>query len=71
MNIIEREIAKRQEIIDGKAEKVATLEALKVEIEALEEAIADIDEETLLAEIEELKDYLPKDDVADDTSLEA
>ena len=60
MNIIEKEIAKRQEIIDSKAEKLAKAEELKKEAEALElEALA-IETEVLEAEIEELKGFLPE-----------
>ena len=62
MTIIEREIAKRQEIIDGKAEKIARAEDLRNELEALEVEIADTDTLVLEAEIEELKTYLPHED---------
>ena len=62
MTIIDREIAKRQVIIDGKAEKIARAEDLRNELEALEVEIAGIDTETLTAEIEELKSYLPHED---------
>ena len=40
-NIIEREIAKRQEVIDAKAEKEARLVELKDEIVALEEEVVE------------------------------
>ena len=59
MNIIEREIAKRQEIVNSKAEKLAKAEELKKEAEALEIEALDIDTEVLEAEIIELKTYLP------------
>lgn len=62
MTIIEIEIAKRQEIIDGKAEKIARAEDLRKELEALEVEVAGIDTENLVAEIEELKTYLPHED---------
>ena len=59
MNIIEREIAKRQEIIDGKAEKLATAEELRKEAEELEAEALAVDVEVYVAEIEELKSFLP------------
>lgn len=59
MNIIEREIAKRQEIIDSKAEKLAKAEELKKEAEALEVEAVEINTEVLEAEIVELKTFLP------------
>lgn len=62
MTIIEREIAKRQEIIDGKAEKIARAEDLRNELEALEIEIAGIETETLALEIAELMTYLPHED---------
>lgn len=62
MTIIEIEIAKRQEIIDGRDAKIARAEDLKKELEALEVEVAGIDVEKLVAEIEELKTYLPKEE---------
>ena len=62
MTIIEIEIAKRQEIIDGRDAKVARVEDLKKELEALEVEVAGVDVEKLVAEIEELKTYLPKEE---------
>ena len=59
MNIIEREIAKRQEIIDSKAEKLAKAEELRKEAEALELEALEIDTECLTAEIVEFKTFLP------------
>lgn len=60
-NIIEREIAKRQDVIDSKAEKEAKLVELKDEVVALEEEIGSIDTTVLEAEIEELKTYLEEE----------
>ena len=62
MTIIEIEIAKRQEIIDSRDAKVARVEDLKKELEALEVEVAGVDVEKLVAEIEELKTYLPKEE---------
>ena len=62
MTIIEIEIAKRQEIIDGRDAKIARAEDLKKELEALEVEVTGIDVEKLVAEIEELKTYLPKEE---------
>ena len=58
MNIVEKEIAKRQVIVDSKAEKVAELEELKTRVAELEAEIAEIHTEELEAEIEELKEVL-------------
>ena len=58
---LEREIAKRQDVIDSKAEKEAKLIELKDEVVALEEEIASIDTTVLEAEIEELKTYLEEE----------
>lgn len=63
MSIIEREIDKRQAIIDGKSEKEERLKSLKLEVETLEAEIASIDTEALVAEILELKSYLPQPEV--------
>lgn len=59
MSIIEREIEKRQAIIDGKDAKIADLADLRARAEALEVEIAGIDTEFLAAEIAELRTYLP------------
>lgn len=59
MNIIEREIAKRQAIIDSKAEKFARAEELRKEAEALENEALAIETDVLEAEIVELKTFLP------------
>ena len=71
MNIIEREIAKRQEVIDAKVEKEAKIEDLKAEIVVLEEEVASIDVVVLEAEIEELKGYLVEDVVDGSDDMEA
>ena len=71
MNIIEREIAKRQEVIDAKVEKEAKIEDLKAEIVVLEEEVASIDVVVLEAEIEELKGYLVEDVVDGSDEVEA
>lgn len=60
MSIIEREIEKRQAIIDGKEAKINELAELRIKAETLEAEIASIDTDVLVAEIEELKSYLPK-----------
>lgn len=70
-NIIEREIAKRQEVIDAKAEKEARLVELKDEVVVLEEEIASIDTTVLEAEIEELKTYLEEEVVEGSENVEA
>ncbi len=60
-NIIEREIAKRQEILDSKVEMEAKIEDLKAEINALVIEVSSINVEILEAEIEELKTYLEEE----------
>lgn len=69
-NIIEREIAKRQDVIDSKAEKEAKLVELKDEVVALEEEIASIDTTVLEAEIAELKTYLEEEVVEGSENVE-
>lgn len=59
MNIIEKEIAKRQEIVDAKAEKIARIAELKEEIAKLQEEVDATDTTVLEAEIAELKSFLP------------
>lgn len=70
-NIIEREIAKRQEVIDAKAEKEARLVELKDEVATLEEEVASIDTTVLEAEIAELKTYLEEEVVEGSENVEA
>ena len=70
-NIIEREIAKRQEVIDVKAEKEARLVELKDEVATLEEEVASIDTTVLEAEIAELKTYLEEEVVEGSETAEA
>lgn len=60
MSIIEREIEKRQVVINDKEAKVNELVELKAKVEALEIEVANIDIDVLVSEIEELKTYLPK-----------
>lgn len=71
MNIIEREIAKRQDVIDAKAEKVARVDELRNEIVVLENEIALIDVDVLVAEIDELRGYLVEDVVDGSDDVEA
>lgn len=61
MNIIEREIKKRQDLITSKADKEAEAERRENELAALRQAILGINVEVLTAEIEELQAYLEKD----------
>ena len=70
-NIIEREIAKRQEVIDAKSEKEARLIELKDEVATLEEEVASIDTTVLEAEITELKTYLEEEVVDGSENVEA
>lgn len=69
-NIIEREIAKRQDVIDAKAEKEARLVELKDEVATLEEEVASIDTTVLEAEIAELKTYLEEEVVEGSGNVE-
>ena len=62
MNIIEREIERRKTIIASKEEKINTLAELKMEVQALETEIANINVEELAVEIKELEEYLQKDE---------
>ena len=58
MNIIEKEIAKRQNIIDSRDEKLAAIKEHKNAVTKLEEEVASINTEVLEAEIAELKSFL-------------
>ena len=70
MSIIEREIAERQEALDTHGENVALLEEAKAKVAELEKAVAEFDAETLIAEIEELKTYLPHEEVVEEKAVE-
>lgn len=59
-NIIEKEIERREVLIAEKAEKENKVIELQIEIERLTQEITNTDETVLLAEIDELKGYLPK-----------
>lgn len=69
-NIIEKEIAKRQDIIDSKVEMEAKIENLKAEINMLVVKVEEIDVEVLEAEINELKTYLEEDVVTSSVNAE-
>lgn len=69
-NIIEKEIAKRQDIIDSKVEMEAKIEDLKAEINMLVVKVEEIDVEVLEAEINELKTYLEEDVVTSSVNAE-
>ena len=66
MSIIEREIEKRQAIIDSKEEKISELAELKIKVETLEKEIFEINTELLVEEIAELKSYLPQTEIETD-----
>lgn len=61
-NIIEREIEKREIIIQSKEDKELEIEELEVKLTVLKNEVAGINVAELEAEIEELKTYLPKDE---------
>lgn len=78
MNIIQIEIARREEIInsrDLKVEKVAELReqinAIHSEISNIENEVANINVEVLQNEIAELKTYLPVEEVAVEEIVDA
>lgn len=60
MSIIEREIEKRETLIAEYLEKKEEAKTLRERAEKLESEAAEIDVETLQAEANELKEYLPK-----------
>ena len=72
MNIIEREIAKRQEIIDAKAEKIARIAELTEEIAKLQAEVDATDTTVLEADVAELKSFLPvpETDVVEESATE-
>lgn len=59
MSIIEREIEKRQLLIDEKATLMDQLKRLQDAVQDTQARIAEIQEDVLQAEIAELKSYLP------------
>jgi hypothetical protein len=60
MNIIEKEIARREALIVEKAEKENKVIEMQLEIERLTSEIASTDEVALRSEIAELESYLTK-----------
>lgn len=58
MSIIEREIEKREELIEKKKDAIARATALRAEADEAEKLAASINVDELNAEIEELKGYL-------------
>lgn len=60
MNIIEREIKERLDLIESVDVKKANIVELERQLAEEKASIENIDVETLTAEIEELKSYLPK-----------
>ena len=71
MSIIEREIEKRQAIIDSKEEKLAKAVELREEAQKLETEALAIETEVLVEEILELKSYLPQPEVEETVDGEA
>lgn len=65
-NIIEREIERREALIEAKAAKEDEALALEVRAIALREEAAGIDTIMLESEIEELKEFLPAPEVLDE-----
>ena len=64
-NIIEREIERREALIDSKVAKEDEALALEARAIALREEAADINAPMLESEIEELKEFLPVPEVFD------
>ena len=62
MSIIETEIAKREDALAKHNGNVLLLEDAKNEVARLEQLVAGFDEKVLIAEIEELKTYLPHEE---------
>ncbi|HHW91039.1 MAG TPA: hypothetical protein GX745_09080 [Clostridiales bacterium] len=60
MNIVEREINRREALIQTRENKLAEAEELLARAAALKAEYEPISVDTLLAEIEELKTYLPQ-----------
>ena len=70
MSIIEREIEKRQAIIDSKEDKLAKAVELREEAQKLETEALAIQTEVLVEEILELKSYLPQPEVEEPVDSE-
>lgn len=59
MSIIEKEIQKRENLINGLEEKRNTIAQLEAQIITLKNELESVNVAELVAEIEELKTYLP------------
>lgn len=70
MTIIEREIVRREKLIEGNADKVKEIEELTAKIERLKREREEFDEVAIRAEIAELETYLPKPEPAPEVILE-
>jgi hypothetical protein len=70
MTIIEREIERREKLIEGNAEKVKEIEELTAKIERLKREREEFDEVAIRAEIAELETYLPKPEPAPEVIIE-
>lgn len=67
-SIIEKEIERRERLIDENEEKIKIAAELKKRAEELEMEFAAFDESAVRAEIEELETYLPKPEPAPETN---
>ena len=68
MNIIEKEIAKRKEIIQSKNEKLEKAEEFKKVAEELENEALAINADFLLEEIMELEAFLPQKETSEENT---
>jgi len=66
LTIIDKEITKRENLIDEKTAKAEEAKALRAKADLLDNEASNIDIDVLRAEVEELKGYLPKPDPATD-----
>lgn len=60
MNIIEKEIQRRKDLIQSNKDKIVELELLAKRFESLKREIQEFNEEQMESEIRELETYLPK-----------
>ena len=70
MTIIEKEIARRENILVTAIDKQQMIATLKAEIEELTRDVAGIDTDVLKAEIAELKTYLPTEPAEESVEAE-
>lgn len=68
MNIIEKEIERREKLISDNSEKIERIAKLTAEADELQKEVIAFDEAVIRVEIEELKTYLVSEETVDSTN---